>query len=318
MGSAAPPVDRHQEQLAVPAHSVARPAVSTTGRGLSLEQVTWILLLLAAAISRFWNLDTGPFTTTKPSTPTIRGSSRSGTYRTATIPSPTVRSCFSNALVYFLFGGSDATSRFLPATAGVLLVGAPWLLRGSRHLGRWGALAAAFMLLISPSFLYYTRYIRHDPYTCLGAIVLSIAIFRYLERPQRRWMFLAFFSVAFMLTNHEIVFAILLVFVAVLFGALLWGALRPLVPVCLARGGRGHPACWRPGVSLDWPPLARNSLGKSNPGRSNPPTTGICFQNPFVIGALLIGILFVVAAFWGCGPRSGHGPPARLPGGDLR
>ena len=38
----------------------------------------------------------------------------------------------ANALVYLLFGDSDATSRFLPALAGVMLVGAPWLLRGQR------------------------------------------------------------------------------------------------------------------------------------------------------------------------------------------
>ncbi len=40
-----------------------------------------------------------------------------------------------------------------------------------------------------------------------GALLLAIAVFRYLERPQRRWIIVAFLTVAFLLTNHEIVFA---------------------------------------------------------------------------------------------------------------
>ncbi|MEJ7900783.1 MAG: flippase activity-associated protein Agl23, partial [Thermomicrobiales bacterium] len=203
-------------------------------RGISVETLVWAILLILAIATRFWNLDYR----------TLHHDESIHTYYSwffaaGEIPyrhDPLSHGPFlfhANALIYFLFGASDATSRFLPALTGVLLAGAPWLLRGGRFLGRWGALAAGFMLLISPSFLYYTRYIRHDPYTCLGAIALCIAIFRYLEKPQRRWMLLAFGSVAFMLTNHEIVFAILLAFIAVLFGTLLLGALRPLIPVVL-------------------------------------------------------------------------------------
>ena len=146
----------------------------------------------------------------------------------------------ANALVYFLFGGKRCIVA-LPAgadrrAARQCAMAVAW----NPFPGRWGALVAGFMLLISPSFLDYTRYLRHDPYTCIGAIALCIAIFRYLENPQRRgWTLLAFTSVAFMLANHEIVFAILLAFVALLLIALLWGLLRPLVPVCLATAGAG-------------------------------------------------------------------------------
>src|SRR5699024_5209383 len=79
--------------------------------------------------------------------------------------------------------------------------------------------------------LYYTRYIRHDPYTCAGALLLAIAVFRYFERPDRRWIIIAFVMTAFLLTNHEIVFAIALGIVGVLWVSLLWSRLRVLIPV---------------------------------------------------------------------------------------
>jgi len=61
------------------------------------------------------------------------------------------------ALSYFLFGDSDATARFPAAAAGVLAVGLVILFR--RYLGRWGALTAALLMLISPYMLYYSRYV---------------------------------------------------------------------------------------------------------------------------------------------------------------
>ena len=139
----------------------------------------------------------------------------------------------ANALVYLLFGDSDATSRYMPAIFGVMLVGLPYLLRGPRHLGRWGALAASVMLLISPALLYQSRYIRHDIFTVVGTLALFIGIVRYVERPERRWLILMGASLGFLLTNHEIVFGVAAIFVGVLWGALLWGRLRPLVPLHL-------------------------------------------------------------------------------------
>ena len=59
-----------------------------------------------------------------------------------------------NALIYALFGASDVTTRFSSAIFGVILVMQPAMLRGDRHLGRWGALTASTLLLISPVFFF--------------------------------------------------------------------------------------------------------------------------------------------------------------------
>jgi predicted membrane-bound mannosyltransferase len=181
----------------------------------------------------------------------------------------------------------------MPAAFGVLLVWLPWMLRGRRFLGPWGSLATGYMLLLSPAFLYYTRYIRHDPYTCVGALLLAIAIFRYLERPQRRWIIIAFASIAFLLTNHEIVFAIVLAMVAVLWGALLWNRLRVLIPVHIGAGALAGLVYVFFKDSKPWPEIPWEN--------ATPEMTrhyySTLFSHPFVIGMIVVAIVFLV----GCG-----------------
>src|SRR6478735_10907960 len=122
-----------------------------------------------------------------------------------------------DALFFFLFGASDAVSRAPAALAGVAMVAVPYLLRDQKFLGRWGALSASVLLLLSPSILYYTRFIRHDPFTTLGIMILFVAIVRYIDRPQRRWLIIGGATIALMLANHEIIFALLAIFFGYLY-----------------------------------------------------------------------------------------------------
>lgn len=138
-----------------------------------------------------------------------------------------------NALAYLLFGATDYVSRIGPATAGVILVLLPYLLRGTNHLGRWGALIASVFLLFSPSILYYSRFIRHDMYTLLGAMLLLIAIVRYIERPERRWPILGGLAAGLMITNHEISFVVLFIFVTFLALAISY-RVTPVLPLIAA------------------------------------------------------------------------------------
>jgi uncharacterized protein (TIGR03663 family) len=94
----------------------------------------------------------------------------------------------ANALIYFLFGDTDFTARIVPALFGVFMVMSPLLLR--RWLGRWGALITSFLLLISPSFLYYSRYIRNDIYIAVWAVLLIAALFQFIESHKPGWFYL--------------------------------------------------------------------------------------------------------------------------------
>ena len=94
-----------------------------------------------------------------------------------------------NALVYIVLGVSDTSARLAPAVVGTLLVGLPFFLR--RQLGRTGAIVAATLLALSPSILYYSRFLRHDIYQIFLMLLLVVAVFGYLERRTRGTLLLA-------------------------------------------------------------------------------------------------------------------------------
>lgn len=86
---------------------------------------------------------------------------------------------YTTAAIFHLFGDSNFTARLLPAIAGVLLVALIYPLRG--WLGDLGALLAAAMLAISPSFLYYSRFFRNDIYIALFSLVFVISAVKYIK-----------------------------------------------------------------------------------------------------------------------------------------
>lgn len=284
---------------------VARAASRVAVRRLSLEHVVWLTLIVVAAVSRFWDL----------SYRALMHDEAIHTYYSwllyrgdGYVHDPLSHGPFLfhiTALAYFLFGDTDAASRFAPALAGVLIVAAPWLLRGRDHLGRWGALAAGLFLLVSPSLLYYTRFIRHDPFTVLGTLLLLVAIFRFIERPERRWLILGAGMLGFLYTNHEIVYAIVAMFVALLAVALLVGPLRPLVPVLVAGGAlavvlvvvhRLSPGAL--GGSLPAIPWDQSGVPALRPTPENQRQFYLdLITHPLVLGVLLVVVLTVVGCW---------------------
>lgn len=130
------------------------------------------------------------------------------------------------ALAFFLFGDSDFTARLPIALLGTVLVAFPYLLR--RYLGRAGALAAAVLLLISPSISYYSRYIRHDIPAALWAMVVLWAIFRYLEEGRERHLYLLAAGLSLMFATKEVAFIYTAIFGLFLLGLFVVQALmRP-------------------------------------------------------------------------------------------
>lgn len=106
-----------------------------------------------------------------------------------------------NAFFYFLFGVSDFTARISTALFGVSLVIWPIFLR--KELGRVGALAVSTMMLVSPSMLYYARYLRDDVYMVVWAMLMTVALFRYFDSHHPRWLYLGAFAVSMALCTME-------------------------------------------------------------------------------------------------------------------
>ena len=185
---------------------------------ITLEALLYGVILVAAALTRFWDLGSRALHHDESLHAYFSWLLATGQ---GYVHDPLMHGPFLfhvTALIFALFGDSDASSRFSPALFGVILVALPILLRGPRHLGRWGALTASALLLISPSILYQSRYLRHDIFTLVGALFLLIAIVLYVEQPSRGWLIAIGATVGFLFTNHEIVFGIVAIFVAVMPG----------------------------------------------------------------------------------------------------
>lgn len=190
------------------------------GRSISLEGLLYATIFVAALVTRFWDLGRRALHHDESLHAQFSWMLAVGRGYTH---DPLMHGPFlfhANALAYLLFGANDATSRVMPALAGCLLVLVPFLLR--RQIGRWGALFASLLLLFSPSYLYYSRFIRHDVYTAMGTLLLFIAIVRYIEDRRPRWVYVGAAALALAITNHEITYVVIFIDVTFLAAIIIW------------------------------------------------------------------------------------------------
>lgn len=138
------------------------------------------------------------------------------------------------ALVYWIFGDNDTTARLGAALAGSALTLTPYLIR--RELGRLAALMASTYLLISPVFLYYGRFIRHDIYSLLCEMLVVAAIVRYTSTQRPAWLYTGVIAFALMLVNQETSYLFLLIMAVPIILTFLWRIYRPGVAMLLAAG----------------------------------------------------------------------------------
>lgn len=191
------------------------PAVS---RFLSLriavnwEVATYAAILVAAAGLRFWDLGARALHHDESIHAQWSWGLLQGNYEHSPIFHGPLYYHFQ-ALVFFLFGASDYTSRVSPAITGLLLVALPLLLR--KRLGPAGTLAAVALIAFSPTLVYYSRFMREDIYMAAFTFVMVAAMWRYLDEGRVRWLFV--FAAGFtgnVLTKEGsfLVFAVLLVY----------------------------------------------------------------------------------------------------------
>ncbi len=110
----------------------------------------------------------------------------------------------ATAASYWLFGDNDFSSRVPVALLGILLVVMPYFLRS--WLGRAGALFASFFLLVSPYIVYYSRYIRHDIYIIVWAMIVFTATVYYTRRKHDHYLWWFAGGVALMFATKEVSF----------------------------------------------------------------------------------------------------------------
>ncbi|HSH05371.1 MAG TPA: flippase activity-associated protein Agl23 [Anaerolineae bacterium] len=187
---------------------------------LDWEKIAYLTIFILALISRLWNLGDRVVSHdeslhTQYSYQYAIGDGYSHT--------PLMHGPFLfhiTAISYWLFGANDATARLPVALFGVALVLFPYLLRS--WIGRRGALFASFVLLISPYTLYYSRYIRHDVYVIMWALMVFWATWNYLEKKEPKYLIWFAAGNALMAATKEVSF----IYVAI-FGSFLIVRLAP-------------------------------------------------------------------------------------------
>ncbi|MBN1451836.1 MAG: TIGR03663 family protein [Anaerolineales bacterium] len=108
------------------------------------------------------------------------------------------------AVSYFLFGVTDFTSRIPAVLFSIATVWMVWYWR--RYLGKTGAIIAGILMVISPYMLYYGRYVRNEAYAGFAGILMLYAILRYLEKGNKRYLYLIALSLVIHFTAKETAF----------------------------------------------------------------------------------------------------------------
>jgi uncharacterized protein (TIGR03663 family) len=115
---------------------------------------------------------------------------------------------------FTLFGDNDFTARLPAAIFGSVLVIMPFFLRD--YLGRYGWLAAAVFIALSPTLLYFSRFARGDIFVAVWTLAMVICIWRYMaeQRPGYLVGLALFLGLGF--ATKETTFITALIFIAYL------------------------------------------------------------------------------------------------------
>ncbi|MBX2999726.1 MAG: TIGR03663 family protein [Caldilineaceae bacterium] len=184
------------------------------------ETVAWVALLLITVVSRFYDVGVRAMSHDE-SLHTVYSYQlyREGTY----VHNPMMHGPWlfhANALIYALFGVSDATSRMAPALTGIAMVAIVWAFR--RWLGRTGALMAGVLFVVSPSILFHSRYIREDIFFAFSGMVWIYSMFRYIEDRQIRWLYIMILGMLLGFLSKEAQFMNGAVYGVFMVGVALW------------------------------------------------------------------------------------------------
>jgi uncharacterized protein (TIGR03663 family) len=117
-------------------------------------------------------------------------------------------------------GINTTTVRIVAATLGTVMVGLPYFLRN--RLGTIGAWLACFMLAVSPSIVYYSRFAREDIYMACFTLLMVVSVACYLSNRRATWLILAAWGFALSYATNEATFLTIAVFGSFLAAVLAW------------------------------------------------------------------------------------------------
>jgi uncharacterized protein (TIGR03663 family) len=275
---------------------------------LTIEQALWILIAVAALALRVAKLDAALLSGYEAREALVAWQAVDGQQMPAASYSPLLFTV--NALLFALFGTSDALARLFPALCGTALVITPFLLR--RHLGRVGALCAGVYLTLSPTFLFASRQLDATVVGDLAGMAFLIGIVRFLGTEHRSWLGLSAGGFALGIVSSPSGYGLLLILglagISVAWAwpdpgvQRIWGRLTPhlgyMLVICLLTGlGLSTAMGWNPaglGSAGDllaaW--IARFGLVADPPSAS--PLTLLVVYEPLALAFGIGGLVWAI------------------------
>ncbi len=116
----------------------------------------------------------------------------------------------SQLLGVYDHGVNTVTVRIAAATLGTVIVGLPYFLRD--YIGKIGAWLACFLLAISPSMVYYSRFAREDIYMACFTLLLVVAVARYVHTRRALWLIIAALAFVLSYATKEATFLTIVIF----------------------------------------------------------------------------------------------------------
>jgi uncharacterized protein (TIGR03663 family) len=184
---------------------------------VTVEQAAYVAVALLAGWLRFFRLGLRPLNEAEAVQALAAFRFTHGAAQAT--PAGTIPALFSgNVLGFTLLGANDVTARLLPALAGMILVLLPVLLR--HRLGRGGALAAALLLAVSPSALYFSRSLDGAILVATCGLAMAVGLINYVDTRRPGFFYLAAGALGLGLCAGPGILTLALIFAA--FGLLLF------------------------------------------------------------------------------------------------
>jgi predicted membrane-bound mannosyltransferase len=197
------------------------------------------------------------------------------------------------AVMFWLFGATDTTTRFASVFCGIFVVMSPFFLR--RQMGRWPALIASFLLLVSPTVLYFSRMAREDSIFSGMEMIMIVGLWRFVStrRPADFFIFMTGLSLMFTIKETAyLTFAVLGGFFLVLFALQAGYAILGALAGYGAAMGAFYMFINGKMKTGELPKLP--DIPATNPDYNTIVTfIGKLFGHPLVQGALLITAVFI-------------------------
>ncbi|HEY3992751.1 MAG TPA: flippase activity-associated protein Agl23, partial [Ktedonobacteraceae bacterium] len=117
-------------------------------------------------------------------------------------------------------GVNTTTVRIMAALLGSVLVALPYFLRD--YLGKFTAWLSCFLLAVSPSMVYFSRFAREDIYMACFTLLMVVSVARYVRERKIGWLVLTAAGFALSYATSEATFLTIAIFGSFLGALIVW------------------------------------------------------------------------------------------------